>query len=95
MGGQVAAKLTGKVEVSFLSGGDSHLWFPTYSKVMELILSSSIRKSSQIQFQHAWIDATKYICHSFDQGDMPVGRVPPYDMRADGKPISIVVDFVK
>lgn len=95
MGGRVKARLNGPVEVEFLPGGDAHLWFPTYTSVMELILLSEIRKASKIIFHHAWISRTHYICRSFEQGYMPVSRIPPFDMRADGKPISIVVDFIK
>lgn len=95
MGGRVEAKLNAKTEVSFQPGGDSHLWFPVYCNVMSLILSSQLRKSAEIKFQHCWIDKHNSICHDFEQGEMPVSRIPPFDMRADGKPISIVVDFVK
>lgn len=95
MGGRVSAQLNTPVEVSFLPGGDSHLWFPTYTLLQAQILNSELRKCSSICFQHAWISATRYICNVFEQGDMPVSRTPPLDMRADGKPISIVVDFVK
>jgi SAM-dependent methyltransferase len=95
MGGRVAARIGSAVEVAFLPGGDSHLWFPTYARLLELIIRSNIRKSAQISIHHAWLDAKSYVCLPFEQGDMPVSRVPPLDMRAEGKPISIVVDFLK
>ena len=95
MGGKVESKLSGSVEVSFAPGGNAHLWFPTYQQVLEAILSSQLRKCSEVRFLHGWISRTRYFCHTFEQGHMPVSRIPPFDMRADGKPISIVVDFIK
>jgi SAM-dependent methyltransferase len=95
MGGSVVGKINGGVEVTFPLGGKAHLWFPTCCNVTALILKSQIRKSSSIDFHHAWIDAKRYVCNEFDQTIMPVRRCPPNDMRADGMPISIVVDFIK
>jgi hypothetical protein len=37
----------------------------------------------------------QYFAHTFEEMDMPVMRFPPRDMRANGAPISIIVDFVK
>jgi SAM-dependent methyltransferase len=95
MGGSVVGKMNGGMEIKFSPGGEAHLWFPTYSNVTALILSSQIRKSSSINFHHAWIDSKRFVCCEFDQAIMPVRRSPPNDMRADGKPVSIVVDFIK
>jgi SAM-dependent methyltransferase len=95
MGGSVVGKMNGGIEVKFAPNGEAHLWFPTYSNVTALILSSQIRKSSTIDVHHAWIDAKRFICKEFDQAIMPVRRSPPNDMRADGKPISIIIDFIK
>jgi len=95
MGGAVTCKLNDKIKVTFGGGGESHLWFPTYSNVTRLILASELRKCTSIKFHHAFFDAHEFICEPFDQNIMPVSRVPPKDMRAGGKPISIVVDFVK
>jgi SAM-dependent methyltransferase len=96
MGGKVSAhSLSGSVKVDLADGGDAHLWFPTYTNVMQLIVSSNIRKCNTIKVQHAWIDANNCICEPFDHGVMPVIRTPPRDMRANGKPISIVIDFIK
>jgi hypothetical protein len=94
MGGTVTA-INGAVNTSFSAGGGSHLWFPTYQNMLALIVSSQIRKCSSIMFHHAWTDAQNYICKDFDQTVMPVMRSPPRDMRAGGKPISIVIDFIK
>lgn len=95
MGGSVVGKMNGGMEITFSPGGEAHLWFPTYSNVTALIVSSQIRKSAAIDFHHAWLDSKSFVCSEFDQTIMPVRRSPPNDMRADGKPISIVVDFIK
>ncbi len=95
MGGRVACSSNGKVEVKFSEDGGAHVWFPTYHKVIELIIQSQLRRCSGIAFWHAWLDRTSFICDTFDAGIMPVTRAPPQDMRAQGKPISIVVDFIK
>lgn len=95
MGGSVVGKMSGGLDVSFPEGGDAHLWFPTYNNVLELIIASQIRRCSTIKFHHYWINSVDYRCENFDQSIMPVQRTPPNDMRADGKPISIVVDFIK
>jgi hypothetical protein len=96
MGGQVSSEMLGPVKVSWTgSEGGAHLWFPTYAKLARLVLSSNLRKCTTIKVHHAWFDAHDYVCEPFDQSIMPVSRTPPADMRADGKPISLVVDFVK
>jgi hypothetical protein len=96
MGGVVGASANTKVTVSFRGNpGDAHLWFPTHHAVLRLIVASQIRLSSAIVFHHAWIDGHDCICNSFDESIMPVMRTPPADMRAGGKPVSIVVDFIK
>lgn len=95
MGGSVSASCNTTVTPSFMSDGDAHLWFPTYTHVMELILASDIRKCREICFQHVWVDRQAFILNDFEAGYMPVMRIPPNDMRADGKPISLVVDFWK
>jgi hypothetical protein len=95
VGGTVNGNMNGGLNVSFTQDGNAHLWFPTYSNVLHLIISSQIRKCSSILIQQTWIDSNTYVCKQFDQTIMPVTRTPPADMRADGKPISIVIDFVK
>jgi len=95
MGGSVVGKMNGGIEVKFSPGGEAHIWFPTYSTVTAMIVASQIRKSSSIEFHHAWIDSKRFVCKEFDQAIMPVRRSPPNDMRAGGKPVSIVVDFIK
>jgi hypothetical protein len=95
MGGSVVGKMDGGMEITFSPDGEAHLWFPTHSNVAALILSSQIRKSSLISVHHAWIDSKRFVCREFDQTIMPVRRSPPNDMRAAGKPISIIIDFIK
>jgi SAM-dependent methyltransferase len=95
MGGVVKASAAGGLDVRLEPGGGVHVWFPTYTKILRLILSSEIRKCAEISIHHAWIDAKKFICADYDRSVMPVLRAPPGDMRAGGAPISIVVDFVK
>jgi hypothetical protein len=96
MGGRVSSDTLGPIRVSWAGReGDDHVWFPTYAKVAQLILSSNLRKCETIKLQHGWLDAHNYICEPFDQSIMPVVRTPPGDMRANGKPISLVVVFIK
>lgn len=79
----------------FTSDGNAHVWFPTYEGVLELIANSTIRFCSEIRFYHYFIDDVRYVCDPFPENEMHVMRAPPYDDRAGGKPISIVVDFRK
>lgn len=95
MGGTIRSDFVGNMTVSLPSTGDAHLWFPTYSSLLQLIINSNIRKCARINFHHYWINPIEFVCKEFDQSLMPVTRTPPRDMRADGKPISLVVDFEK
>jgi hypothetical protein len=79
----------------FWSDGNAHLWFPTYEQVLEIIIQSNMRLCSQIEFYQYFIDDERYVCNPYPPKDMYVGRAPPFDMRAQGKPISIIVDFVR
>ncbi|MGY4477615.1 class I SAM-dependent methyltransferase [Bradyrhizobium sp. USDA 3364] len=82
-------------KAAFVTDGSAHLWFPTYEQVLDLILRSEIRKSSEITFHHYCVDDDTSVTNSFPENEMFVFRCPPRDMRASGKPISIIVDFVK
>jgi len=95
MGGALKASMSGEIETLLPAGGDAHLWFPTYHELLALIVASDIRRCRTIAFHHHWITPNSYVMHDFDQSVMPVSRTPPNDMRAGGKPISIVVDFIK
>lgn len=87
-------KLPGK-KALFQTDGNAHLWFPTYKTIKELISKSSINKSSKIIFYHYFIDRDKFVCDVLPENEMPVLRMPPNDMRSAGKPVSIIVDFIK
>jgi len=95
MGGTVRGRMNGGLDVGFTQDGNAHLWFPNYGNVLHLIISSQIRKCSSISVHQTWIDSKTYVCKQFDQTIMPVMRTPPRDMRAAGKPVSIVIDFIK
>ncbi len=83
------------LESVYSKGGDAHLWFPTYESILELIIKSDLRRCDTIRFYHYFIDDERYVCEPFPENEMFVMRAPPMDNRADGKPISIIVDFVK
>lgn len=81
-------------KIEFLNNGDAHLWFPMYEKLLDLISKSTI-KNCDVKFWHHYTADGGVVCDEFPDLGMPVKRAPPFDMRADGKPISIVVDFGK
>ena len=75
--------------------GGPHLWFPTYNKVTELIYKSSIKSCKNIVFYQYFEDKENFVCDSIPENEMFVLRAAPHDNRARGKPISIVIDFIK
>jgi SAM-dependent methyltransferase len=79
----------------YTTDGYAHLWFPTYEQILHLILQSEIRKCSDITFHHYFVDDETAVTNAFPENEMFVFRCPPRDMRAGGKPISIIVDFTK
>lgn len=82
-----------KIEIN--SSYDSHIWFPDYETLLELILNSKLRLSGHIHFyQHFFRDGSFKI-EEIPDLEMPVSRSFPNDPRSNGQPISIVVDFVK
>lgn len=96
VGGSVKSTFNGKAEAIFSKDGDSHLWAPTLENVTKLISHSSLCKAQQVYWQHGWLNPVDvFKCECFDQSIMPVQRTPPKDMRANGNPVSIVIDFVK
>ena len=96
MGGSVRYNRTTKKRVAeFKPDGGAHLWFPTRQKVEALIARSALRRCRAIAFHQCFLNRTEYVAGDFPELDMFVKRAPPNDMRAGGKPISIVVDFVK
>jgi len=86
---------TASAKIEFADDGDSHLWFPRYESVLELIVKSTIRQCASIRFYQYFSDDDNYVCEPIPENEMFVMRSVPHDNRADGKPISIVVDFVK
>jgi hypothetical protein len=95
VGATLTSIMNGGIDVKFAEDGDAHLWFPTCDQTLHLILHSELRKSLSISVHHAWLNRMQFIINDFDQSLMPVQGVSPLDMRAGGKPISIVIDFVK
>lgn len=81
--------------VLFTEDGGAHLWFPTYELVKELVNKSEIKSCSEIIYHQYNVDSEIFVNNQFPIMGMPVKRVPPLDMRNNGKPVSIVVDFVK
>jgi hypothetical protein len=96
MGGRVRYDAVSQQrKVEFSAGGESHLWFPTYEKINEIISRSAISQCGTIKFHHCFLPDGSGVCEVFPENDMPVMRAPPTDMRANGQPISIIVDFMK
>ncbi|MBN9587500.1 MAG: methyltransferase domain-containing protein [Alphaproteobacteria bacterium] len=83
-----------QARVRFAAGGDSHIWFPRYETVLHLIVHSNIRHCA-IRFWQAWLDDDNHICEPVPDDEMFVWRAFPHDPRSQGRPISIIVDFVK
>jgi hypothetical protein len=81
--------------VEFLGDGNAHVWFPTYQSVCALVDRSDLRKCRRIAFYHYFIDSDRYVTDPIPENEMFVMRAPPNDMRAGGRPISIVADFQK
>ena len=74
--------------------GNNHLWLPTYEKISEFLESSKFA-SSEIKFLH-YIRQMAAIAEDIPNMEVfKVKRVPPHDNRAEGLPISIVVDILK
>lgn len=86
---------TESIEVKHRLDGNSHLWFPTKSLLDNLVEASSIRNCTVINFWHFSSSSEKHSVEKFPDMNMPIFRCPPNDMRANGLPVSIVVDFVK
>jgi SAM-dependent methyltransferase len=84
-----------KTLVSHRKDGNSHKWFPTKLLVDELVKSSQLKLCSSVKFWHYTASSGEFVAENFPDLCMPVFRCPPKDMRANGKPISIIVDFTK
>lgn len=96
MGGTVAYnRETKQREVRFAPHGNSHVWFPTYLLVRKLVEQSLLRACREIHYYHYFLNAEEFVVEPIPEDEMFVMRAPPHDMRAGGKPLSIVVDFKK
>jgi SAM-dependent methyltransferase len=96
MGGSVSWNSKKKLrEVSLLSNGNSHLWFPTQQQVAHAVERSTLRLCGTIKYYHYYSSPDTYVVDPFPDNEMPVMRAPPRDMRAGGKPVSIIADFIK
>ena len=75
--------------------GNSHLWFPTHIKLMELIEKSDFRNPSKVVLYHGYLTEDVFVTENIPDEIMPVRRSPPGDMRSNGKPICLVLDIIK
>jgi len=85
----------GTTKVSFTDDGNAHLWFPKYEMMLELIIKSNIRKCSRIKFYQCFVDDDTFLSEPIPEDEMFVIRSIPHDVRSNGMPISIVIDFEK
>lgn len=96
MGGTVRFdRKTRRRLVEFAGGGNAHLWFPTYAAVQALIQRSTLRHCREIQWWQGFQDRDTALVLDIPEHDMWVKRALPHDQRGGGKPVSLVVDFVK
>ena len=76
--------------------GDNHFWFPTIDNVKDLISNSDLSKCSVMKIVHANVKDSDPILNKVENLDtFYVRRSPPMDMRSNGNPVSIIIDFVK
>lgn len=92
--------LNSGVQATFtLAAGANHLWFPTIEILSTLIKFSQLGNSRSIDFIHANYSprlGKKPILSTLrEQETFFVQRCPPHDMRADGLPVSLILDIVK
>ncbi len=78
------------------SPGQAHLWFPTYKLVNKYIMESDFANAFSCNWLHANINKEEQILKNIpDNNTFFVSRCPPNDMRADGLPVSLIVDLIK
>jgi len=75
--------------------GNAHQWYPTVETLRELISNSKFGVHGQAIFHHGFENDDDYFINEFPNLDMPVSRMPPNDLRANGAPVSIIVDLRK
>ena len=82
--------------INTASDGNAHLWLPTYELVNKYILESDFGSAFSCNWLHANIKNQKPILKNIpDNNIFFVSRCPPNDMRADGLPVSLIVDLIK
>ena len=76
--------------------GYAHLWFPTYELVNKYILESNFANAFSCEWIHANLKNGKTILKNIPKNNIfKVRRCPPNDMRANGLPVSLIIDLVK
>jgi hypothetical protein len=85
----------GSVKTDFSTDGNAHIWFPRYELILDLVIQSKLRLCRSICFYQYFTDEDNYVCNPIPEDEMYVMRCVPNDPRANGMPISIVVDFMK
>ena len=83
------------IQVTRSLDGNSHQWYPTLEIVKELINKTKFGTSGIVDFYHGFQSDGNFFAHDFPTNDMPVSRMPPNDLRANGAPISIIADLRK
>ena len=82
--------------VNISSPGEAHLWFPTYELVNKYIMESDFANAFSCNWLHANMKNKKPILKNIPNNDtFFVSRCPPNDMRANGLPVSLIVDLIK
>ena len=96
LGGHVSYDSTsGTRRVTFDTGGDAHIWFPTYESLMGIAMSSRLQECADVVAYQYFRSSDEFVCLDIPDPEMPVLRAPPLDERAGGRPVSIVIDFIK
>lgn len=96
MGGSVVYDRKAKQRrVEFAPNGNAHVWFPTFELVQRLVERSRLKECREIRYYQYFRTRSEFVADPIPEDEMFVMRAVPQDMRAGGKPISIVVDFIK
>jgi SAM-dependent methyltransferase len=92
MGGAVVYE-SGSLIVQFAEDGDAHLWFPTLELMKQLL--APVENRCDVQFLHYIDPQHGDVKRKFLNEPFFVSRIPELDFRANGRPLSIVVDLTK
>jgi SAM-dependent methyltransferase len=76
--------------------GGGHVWFPTYTSVRQLLLTTNF-KEHQVNFLHYYDLENKPVINNIDYSLGFISRTPDNDKRVQNprRPMSIVVDCFK